>query len=570
MRCVLARSAPAALVLAALLPGCFAWPWDDVVAQRDGGVSDAGARDAGGSDGGPFDAARDGGSRLPDRLLVFSRLSIVAPTGGVAVGLDLDGVVSEGLTGECDDRPDAVSPSGAAGVDNAFASALDAVEPLLGASIAEVFAQRIEAGASLAIELSSLDDEVDDDEVGVRAFLAFHADPGAPRLDDGSLAPLQTFALQPIGDPGAGRIEDGELVAQLGELPIPLLPDAHGARVVRLRDVTLRGALSGASLTDAVLGGALPLTEAPASISPALAAHADLASDGAACRSISVGASVDAVAARALRPGALPLVWVPDSAPALGCVGVRGNPPTGGPGEATVRVNERRGGSVPDGNIVQIFHGQPLATCDPCVEERASGGSIAFEAVDGAWFSWRVVASATPTGADPLATVGYFGRVVVGTARDNAIEYVSHATAQALASEHGRSRVSSSAMIVGAVRDCAGAPLGGVEVRAFVDGDRVIDGMSTGLGNASFIGYRDELGAVSRRPFSSAGDYVLGNLPRAWAPMRLEAWATLEEGAPPVRIACEELEPFAADDAVLIDLGPTRAPESYPVDSPCR
>lgn len=580
MRCVLARSAPAALVLALLLPGCFAWPWDEVIAQRDGGAGDASATDAGerdagardaGSDGAASDAAQDGGARLPDRLLVFSRLSIDAPSGAGAVGFDLDGVVSEGLSEHCDDRADDVSPAGVPGIDNVFAQVIGTIEDFTGASVEGIFAQRIDAGVSLAIELSELDDALDDDAVRVRAFLAFHADPGAPRREGGRLAPGQTFALQPIGDPGSGRIEDGELIVELVELPLPLPLIDGGVRVFSLSDVRLRGVLREDSMTSAVLGGALSLAQFSGSTATLLEQVADLDFDGAICRALSVGASVEAIEARALGEGTLPLVWVAHSTPELGCVGARGYPPTGGPGSATVRVNERRGGTVRDGHTVQIFHGQPLPTCELCIEERVSDGMFTFDAVGGAWFSWRVLAGPTPMSAsDPVATVGYFGRVAVGTARDNAIEYVSHATAEALAHEHGRSREASSTMVVGTVRDCAGAPLGGAEVRVFVAGERLVDGMVAGAETAAFVGYRDGLGEVSQRPFSSAGDYVVGNLPRAWGPVHLEAWATLEEGAAPVRVACEQLEPLGTDEAVLIDLGPTRIPEAYPFRSPCQ
>src|SRR5690606_14637046 len=112
-----------------------------------------------------------------------------APSGAGAVGFDLDGVVSEGLSEHCDDRADDVSPAGVPGIDNVFAQVIGTIEDFTGASVEGIFAQRIDAGVSLAIELSELDDALDDDAVRVRAFLAFHADPGAPRREDGRLAP---------------------------------------------------------------------------------------------------------------------------------------------------------------------------------------------------------------------------------------------------------------------------------------------------------------------------------------------------------------------------------------------
>lgn len=162
-----------------------------------------------------IDPACDG---LGDRpMYVVRSLMFARQTDGVSEGFDLDGVTTE-LEGEggCG-IADLVDPSGAVGIDNAFAYLLPALELTEAAAVESLIQAAIESGALLiAIELGDVDDPVDDACVEMSVGRA----EGAPLIGtDGRLLSGQTFDRDPDVAP---YVADGAIVDGVIESPIEL------------------------------------------------------------------------------------------------------------------------------------------------------------------------------------------------------------------------------------------------------------------------------------------------------------------------------------------------------------
>jgi hypothetical protein len=174
---------------------------------------------------------------------------------GVAVGFDVDGVVSEDGDDESCGHADFVSPDGTKGIDNQLAL----ITPLfdtVGIGAVEGFVQAaVEQGGLLIMwEVKGVDDTQNDDEVLVR--LRFGT--GKPLLGtDGLLLSGQTFHINPDSPEREvkGSIVDGQLRTEVFEavLPIVVFEVAYELIIYEARmtaDVSYDG-----GLVNGILGG---------------------------------------------------------------------------------------------------------------------------------------------------------------------------------------------------------------------------------------------------------------------------------------------------------------------------
>ncbi len=118
---------------------------------------------------------------------------------GAAWGFDLDHHVSEAGDDEGCGHADLVDPDGLAGVDSAFSGIVPALEASEAGAVAGLIQDSVENGQLLLlVELSGVDDPVNDDCVDVRMVRGA----GTPLVGtDGTLLDGQTFAAAPGAQP---------------------------------------------------------------------------------------------------------------------------------------------------------------------------------------------------------------------------------------------------------------------------------------------------------------------------------------------------------------------------------
>ncbi|MEQ1565924.1 MAG: hypothetical protein ABMA64_09830 [Myxococcota bacterium] len=240
-------------------------------------------------------------------LYVVQSLWFARGAGGVSEGFDLDGV--DGPAGGCA-VSDWVAPDGAAGIDNAFASLLPALELTEAAAVEGLIQTAIASGELLiTVELSEVDDPADDACVDLAIGRAL----GPPILGtDGKVLSGSTFDPDPEIDPVVAT--DVPLAEGVFEMPVELslplqifdvslqfeLLDGR-FRGVMQPDGTLTGVFAGGVDTQAIL--AVTEEENVDSglhdvVQALLDAWADLAPDGAGgCGQISMAFTFTAVPA---------------------------------------------------------------------------------------------------------------------------------------------------------------------------------------------------------------------------------------------------------------------------------
>lgn len=172
---------------------------------------------------GETDVAGVCGDPADQRVVVFSELLFARSVDGVAEGFDLDGVVSDGTAPADCGVSDLTGPNGEAGIDNAWSNLLPALELTEAAAIEGLIQDAINSGEVLmAVELSALGDQADDDCVDLRVLRAN----GQPFLGtDDRILPGQTFDPDPTRTPvviKAAAVHDGVLRASHFDLLLPL------------------------------------------------------------------------------------------------------------------------------------------------------------------------------------------------------------------------------------------------------------------------------------------------------------------------------------------------------------
>ena len=194
------------------------------------------------------------GPEGPVRYLVVRTLGIGRVAEGISSGFDLDASVTApgGPTG-CG-VADHVGPDGTVGIDNAFAGLMPFLDSTEAAALEPLLQQKINEGElTLLIEVSGLDDLVQDDCVAVRMLRGS----GLPQLGtDGLILEDQTFDLDPavqILPAVEGTVQDGVLEARGIAFDLPVVVFDFDM-VLELSDAALRLDVSENGSASGVLG----------------------------------------------------------------------------------------------------------------------------------------------------------------------------------------------------------------------------------------------------------------------------------------------------------------------------
>ncbi|MFM2163071.1 MAG: hypothetical protein RLZZ383_2583 [Pseudomonadota bacterium] len=253
------------------------------------------------------DAPRcDGGE---SQAALVRELTFLRATDGVSEGFDLDGAITDaGDTTGCG-IPDATSPSGVGGIDNALASLLPFLEATEAAALEPLIAAAIrEGGLMMVLRWAGIDDPDFDTCVTVDAMS------GLPPVlvgANGVLLPSQTIDIDgtaPTSSVVGGTIEDGVLSAGPFALTIPFrVLDADIDLV--LRDVRIELTPDGEDQWRGIVGGGVDVADILTSLEPLaidgtlkaalgglLGNAADLAPDASgACTRLSAQIAIEAV-----------------------------------------------------------------------------------------------------------------------------------------------------------------------------------------------------------------------------------------------------------------------------------
>lgn len=260
------------------------------------------------SDGSLVDGSLVDGGPGVTVAYVISTMDMPAPVGDVAVGFDLDAMVSLGGTKACEDILDYESSLNGPGVDNQLGVISPLIDDALDGGLAGRFEAQIAAGTHLLIiELEGVNDFDSDGSVMVHLFQA--AAVGPISLVGERIAPGQSFTVVAEIGTVPGRISDGVLVSDTLDLPLSL--DIDGSIVdLRIDDAVVTGMVTPDQLTNGEIGGALPVDRVVAALRAMGFAEVDRAivealtppdlrtSAAVTCDVISVGISYAAVQAQ--------------------------------------------------------------------------------------------------------------------------------------------------------------------------------------------------------------------------------------------------------------------------------
>ena len=194
----------------------------------------------------------------PGRIGAISKMVFGRATDdGISPGFNLDGEVTElGDPTGCG-IPDFVSPRGEAGIDNALARLIPALEQTEAQAVEGILQQQINSGELvLVFEIFGIDDPVEDDCVSFSLMRAM----GTPLLGtDGFLLSGQTFDLDPTQAPldfDEQVITSGQLTVSPIEIVLPFTVfDAN--LMVEVHDATLQVELQEDGSFVGTLGGGL-------------------------------------------------------------------------------------------------------------------------------------------------------------------------------------------------------------------------------------------------------------------------------------------------------------------------
>ena len=210
------------------------------------------------------DAAVCGDPEDTQAFVVTSMSFTREQSDGVIAGFDLDGVDSASGDAEGCGHADYSSPSGASGIDNAFAPLVDVLESIGAGAVEGLIEDAINSGELLLLlELEAVDDVRDDACVDMGVYRG----QGIPLLDtNGDIQMDQTIALdpaQPSSFAQGGRISAGtfEINGVQVFLPVQILDEffefdmvGGGVRLAWQEDGTVAGELAGGVAVSAIAG----------------------------------------------------------------------------------------------------------------------------------------------------------------------------------------------------------------------------------------------------------------------------------------------------------------------------
>lgn len=268
----------------------------------------------GGTDAGPGDPAECGSD--DECFFVVDEMSI--PTEdpdnpGQVNGFDLDGRNSDAGDAEGCFIEDWTAPDGSEGIDNQLA----ALAPLLAMAVGDIdmtIADALAEGTILLLaEFTASGGPVTTNGSGsLSLYLGQTVDGGPPMLSGSTIAPDQTFNLDPAGNPLTTvpvTISNATAEASVDVIALAI-PFEDTAIALNIRSARVRATISGDSLVDGLIGGGLNIDELATTVMEVapdfdvemirdiLEGVADLEPNADdVCQSVSVGIEFHAVAA---------------------------------------------------------------------------------------------------------------------------------------------------------------------------------------------------------------------------------------------------------------------------------
>lgn len=257
-----------------------------------------------------------------------------------------------------------------------------------------------------------------------------------------------------------------------------------------------------------------------------------------------------------------------------GCLGTVSAPPPGATISYGVELRGLGSGEpVAAARIWFLPDNRVTTTCTgSCVEVTTdASGNGTMSGPSGAWLAYRVF----PRSGSTMATtfVGSFGvNTVAPTVAGGVVtaRAVSVSTRNLIPAAFGFTRVPTTAMAVGAVRDCDGEAVRGAIIRLFQsDGTELVSDRS--VNDAPHIQYFDGNGNPDGTTVFTQVDglYAGANVPppaTGLADVRAEAWGVRSAGGPLELLGCEVVG-VTSDGVSLVDIGPMRA--DYDPMHPC-
>lgn len=234
---------------------------------------------------------REPGDELDNetRTYVINALIIPEASGDEVLGFNLDNIDSgDGGAGEtCEEQvADYVSPADPnhVGVDNALVSILSQLGSVIGdIDLNQTVADQLASGDLLILlTVSGIDSFSYDPEVTLQLALGALPDGAEIELQDGKLAPGQTFEIEtPLGPAVQGDIFDGRLRAQVSKIDIPINAGDFSLDL-SITNPQVRFDISENGLENGVIGGVLTVDDLVAAIAD-IPAAGDFCNDPPQC-----------------------------------------------------------------------------------------------------------------------------------------------------------------------------------------------------------------------------------------------------------------------------------------------
>jgi hypothetical protein len=265
---------------------------------------------------------------------------------------------------------------------------------------------------------------------------------------------------------------------------------------------------------------------------------------------------------------------MPDAAAAdYSCMGSATAPMGGAPVDFTFQLRGFGSGDAVNDATVWFFPDNIVReTCDgTCVElvTDAMGDGMVTSPASG-WYAYRVFERPGPTAGsryvDSVQINEPAPATTGGSVEGNA---VSASTLNLIPAAFGFTRVPTTAIIAGAVRDCADDNVRGAIIRLYrADGCEILNGTEA---SDPHIAYFDGMENPDNLSLFTQVDglYASANVTApatGFETIRVEAWARTTDGGPIERVGCEAVGIYE-NGVSIVNIAPMRS--DYPAGHPC-
>ncbi len=256
--------------------------------------------------------------------------------------------------------------------------------------------------------------------------------------------------------------------------------------------------------------------------------------------------------------------------PSYGCRGENTAPTAGAPVSGTVTFSALALSSYPVvGGSAQLFPGATVrASCDgDCVAGTTNAlGQLEATMPGGGWFGYRLAATG---GAKPtVAVLGHFYAWPSTAGGNVTVTAISETVASVLTEQIERELSSATSAVSGSVRDCNGEEVANAEIHFYRGDAEIISEPDGGVTSPRITGLSaGAIPAPTRDGLTGFGGRFAG-LVSPGAPIRIEAWGSIEAGTEPVLLGCEEVV-VEANTVTVAVVPALRTDADYGAGHPC-